>query len=121
MKVRKFTKYDWYGFAGAERFKNGEEPFFVEMDDWAMVVDKNGCNLFHDADEAADEYGGYYLELEFKTEACALVFIDGLSAISPTFEQFINIGFRSFNSSWDNIGPKDAGSGVVDINVPFEK
>lgn len=29
--MRRFTKYDWYGWAGAQRFKNGAEPLVGEM------------------------------------------------------------------------------------------
>lgn len=29
-KIRRFTKTDWYGWAGCERFKDGSEPFIYE-------------------------------------------------------------------------------------------
>ena len=31
-ELRRFSKTDWYGFAGAEPFSNGKDPFWFEAD-----------------------------------------------------------------------------------------
>lgn len=47
-KIRRFTKEDWYGWAGAEKFENGSEPFIYERDmndgfvEVTIIADKNG-------------------------------------------------------------------------------
>lgn len=50
-KIRRFTKTDWYGYAGAERFNDGSAPFIYEttLDDGEteviIVADKNGVMI----------------------------------------------------------------------------
>lgn len=44
MKFRRFTKEDWYGWAGAEKLPDGSEPFiatgYADMSglDWAVII-----------------------------------------------------------------------------------
>ena len=51
-KVRRFSQDDWDGFAGAERFKDGSNPFIVENDNFYAVGDVTGISLwFVDEDD----------------------------------------------------------------------
>lgn len=49
---RRFDKSDWYGFAGAERFSNGSEPFIYSklMNDGlvelTIIADRTGIEIF---------------------------------------------------------------------------
>ena len=66
-EIRRFTKEDWYGWAGAENFKSGSEPFIyeLELNDGAVeltaIADKNGLqvSLFCEDEEAL----GWYKEM----------------------------------------------------------
>lgn len=50
-KIRRFTKTDWYGYAGAERFNDGSAPFIYEttLDDGqaevVIIADKKGVEI----------------------------------------------------------------------------
>lgn len=38
MELSPFTRTDWYGFAGAERFSNGDEPRIAYFDNPSAIV-----------------------------------------------------------------------------------
>ena len=48
---RRFTKEDWYGYAGSECFSDGSQPFFYEEQinsedtGYIIIVDKNGIQV----------------------------------------------------------------------------
>ena len=44
--MRPFTKCDWYDFAGAERFLDGNEPYVGRYDILTVVVDRNGLQAW---------------------------------------------------------------------------
>lgn len=44
MKFRKFTKNDWYGFAGATRSSDGKYPIIAENDDITIIVCPSDIN-----------------------------------------------------------------------------
>lgn len=46
MKMREFTKTDWYEFAGAEKFANGAEPQVGTYKDLVVIVDANGLQAW---------------------------------------------------------------------------
>jgi len=45
IELKRFTREDWYGFCGATRFRDGNEPligeFKVGSQEWVIVVDGN--------------------------------------------------------------------------------
>jgi hypothetical protein len=47
---RRFAEADWYGFAGAERFENGDEPWIAEVEvdgqPAVAIVDATGVSVF---------------------------------------------------------------------------
>lgn len=50
IEYRRFTKTDWYGYAGAEKFEDGSQPFMasVDFEDGAgaiIVSDANGIGI----------------------------------------------------------------------------
>lgn len=73
--MREFTKNDWTGMAGAERFKGGAEPLIGEMKidsglaDATVVFDANGLSI--EVYQPAVEESGFYL-FSFSIEDLAL-------------------------------------------------
>ena len=50
VEYRRFTKTDWYGYAGAEKFADGSQPFMasVDFEDGAgaiIISDANGIGI----------------------------------------------------------------------------
>lgn len=72
-KVQTLSEGDlWEGFAGAERFENGDEPVYVEANNFGILASVNGT-------EAYDENGtAWQLLLSFPNQACARAFLAGL-------------------------------------------
>jgi hypothetical protein len=60
MELREFTKNDWYGYAGAERFSDGSQPLIGRYGIVEIVVDANGIGVLVD-DTKETEYGGWYM------------------------------------------------------------
>jgi hypothetical protein len=72
---RPFTREDWYGFAGAERFADGAEPIIAEgkatMGDqrgWLLILDATGGCIMVD-DDAQNDFGGRCLQHPFASPA----------------------------------------------------
>ena len=56
---RRFTNTDWYGYAGAEKFDNGSQPFIAEVyltgGEAYIVADANGIGVdFYSGEEEVD-------------------------------------------------------------------
>ena len=66
----------WDGFAGCECWENGDEPVYCLIGQWLVIADAQGVCVY--GDEAADEYGGLYIELVFPASALAISFLHGL-------------------------------------------
>lgn len=49
--MREFTKYDWYGFGGAEAFPNGSQPLIGTYGPLIVVIDANGLQAWLEDDE----------------------------------------------------------------------
>jgi len=65
--VRRFTKEDWFGFAGSTRFADGSVPFIADahfegVQDATLIADAEGvgCLVCFDG---ADEVTSFYLPL----------------------------------------------------------
>ncbi len=49
--IRRFTKEDWFGWAGAEKFKSGSEPWIYERTieenrvELTIIADRNGAQI----------------------------------------------------------------------------
>ena len=56
-----FTQQDWYGWAGAEAFPNGDQPLMATSNFGVLIVDANGIAI-EILNENGDDYldGGYY-------------------------------------------------------------
>lgn len=56
INIREFSKTDWYGWAGATRFKNGSEPLIYEQElnegstSLTIIGDANGITIYMTAD-----------------------------------------------------------------------
>lgn len=59
-EIRRFTKEDWYGWAGATQFSNGSEPFMYTKDmsdglvELCVIADRNGISINMIADGDPD-------------------------------------------------------------------
>lgn len=57
--LRRFTKIDWYAFAGAEKFKDGSEPFIFESErngvELALIGDANMIYLVMTCPDSGEE------------------------------------------------------------------
>jgi hypothetical protein len=57
---RRFTQFDWYAYAGAESFENGDQPWIAEIDvdgeSALAIVDRTGVqiNVFPATDDDTD-------------------------------------------------------------------
>jgi hypothetical protein len=80
MELREFTKTEWYGFAGAERWPDSEpllaEGAFADGMLWVLVLDRQGACLVCDDPQAS--YGGYALNRPFLSAAEARTFAASL-------------------------------------------
>ncbi len=62
-EIRRFTKEDWYGWAGATQFSNGSEPFMYTKDmsdglvELCVIADRNGISINMIADDDLDIIG----------------------------------------------------------------
>lgn len=60
--IRRFTKEDWYGFAGAEKFRGGSDPFMYERDmnngliELVITADRNGIMVMLTDGEESDTW-----------------------------------------------------------------
>ncbi len=48
MKLLRFTKDDWYGWAGCSDFSDGTPPYIAEEEDFILIIDGEGITLFGD-------------------------------------------------------------------------
>jgi len=56
LTLRRFNKYDWYGWAGAERYHSGGEPFIGQI----KMIDPNYTNEWVIVIVDAHNVGMYY-------------------------------------------------------------
>jgi hypothetical protein len=72
-KASPFTEADWYAFAGAECWPNGDVPVLREIDTGLLIADASGASYFQ-----GDEGECYTLDRPFPSQAAAVGFLDGL-------------------------------------------
>ena len=71
-----FTKFDWYGSAGAECWPNGEEPVKRCIgENWLIIADKNGADAYW-SDGVGESQEN--LQIAFPTQKAAIAFLNGL-------------------------------------------
>ena len=91
MELRTFSRTDWHGFAGAERWPDSEpliaNGMFADGMGWVLVLDINGACLVCDDEQAA--YGGYALNRRFLSVADARAFAATLGEPKTRGEFFI--------------------------------
>ena len=66
IKITQFTKEDWYGWAGAEKFENGELPLIYKHElknaELTIIGDRNGVQVavYSEYDAGCETIEGYY-------------------------------------------------------------
>ena len=69
-----FTEHDWDGYAGAERWPNGDAPLIHEINGFLLVADRNGVEVF-----PPDEQDTWLdMNYPFPTQKAARAFLAGL-------------------------------------------
>ncbi len=80
MELREFTRHDFDGFGGAERWPDSEpllaEGTFEDGMRWVLVLDRQGACLV--CDDAQSAFGGYGLARPFRSAAEARAFAASL-------------------------------------------
>lgn len=46
LKLREFNDNDWNGFAGATKFNDGSQPQIAEDDNFTVVADRTGVDVY---------------------------------------------------------------------------
>jgi len=64
VELKPFEERDWDGWAGAEKFPDGNDPLigYIPETDQAAIVDANGIGLYD------PDMNGYMLSLKFHTQ-----------------------------------------------------
>ena len=74
--MRRFTKNDWYAFAGAEKFEDGREPLIGEYGDLVVIHDASGIQAI------VADYENEFFQVESKNyEYCQTIAEFILSAV----------------------------------------
>jgi hypothetical protein len=100
LTFRPFTQEDWFGFAGAERFTNGDEPliaegfFAADQREWFLVLDGSGGTLLVQ-DNPHNEHGGYRLDCPFESADVARAWATDEFSGPSTLAHFLNAGFTT--------------------------
>lgn len=70
-EINRFTRTDWYAWAGAEKFKNGTDPLIYTQSlndgkvELTMIGDRYGVDIYLTADEFnTDESEQYYWTID---------------------------------------------------------
>ncbi len=99
--LRPFTREDWYGMAGAERFADGAEPLAAEghftlgaQRAWFLVLDATGGCLVIDGDPQS-EAGGYVLDHPFASPAEAEAWFRAKVTNPAHLVDFLMAGFAA--------------------------
>ena len=91
MELRTFSRTDWHGFAGAERWSDSDpliaDGMFANGMGWVLVLDRQGACLVCDDTQAA--FGGYSLSRPFLSPAEARAFAATLGEPKTRGEFFI--------------------------------
>lgn len=92
MQLKPFTKTDWYGLAGAERFENGDEPLVAYFDAPSAVVihDMRGIQVI--LYNLEGEYDDIY-DLRGRRRACAAI-LASMTEADLTPEALTELGFE---------------------------
>ena len=98
---RSFTRDDWHGFAGAERFADGSEPVAAEgratlaaKRAWFVILDATGGCLMIE-DDPQNDYGGYCLHRPFATPADAEAWFRAKIGTPAHLLDFLMAGFAA--------------------------
>lgn len=92
MQLKSFTKYDWYGLAGAERFSNGDEPEVAYFDIPSAIVthDERGIQVI-----LFDSEGGYDNIYDLPcTRRLGNTLLAGMTEADLTPEALAELGFQ---------------------------
>lgn len=65
VKMKEFTRQDYYGMGGVEKFSTGQEPMIGRIaisdgDDVVVIADKNGFTLFNGDTKVKLSFPGFY-------------------------------------------------------------
>ncbi len=78
IELTPFTRIDWYGWAGAERFPNGDEPLIAASDLGVLILDAEGIGMY--VGDGSLEDDSYHLEHKFANSEQARVLAGGVFA-----------------------------------------
>lgn len=95
MTSREFTRDDWMGLCGAERWADGSLPLIRELNqECDATADKNGIQIFFnsESDEALDGIS-FGMICEWPSQAAARLFLDALPE-SLTADDCRRMGFE---------------------------
>lgn len=93
----RFTKFDWYGFAGCEPFESGGEPFIMDCGFGLIIADSNGM-MVTVAPDFNEEYTRNYVSKNFEQEAeLTLAAIAAHGHLAP--ETLLAFGFVTFTEA----------------------
>ena len=95
MEMKPFEKTDWYGYAGAESWPNGDLPLIGQGklttgEEFELIIDATGGCLMLDDEQA--EAGGYTLELSFPTQGAAKALAAGIETPARKLD-ILTLGF----------------------------
>jgi hypothetical protein len=86
MEVRRFDKHDWDGFAGAEPFRDGTDPFICDGAKFVAIADVQGINVI--CGKSLEGHGGGWLKgWEFSAPEIAKAALFGVCAMLDLLER----------------------------------
>lgn len=99
IKMKPFTKNDWYTFAGAENFEDGSEPLIGEIEiiqepiEAAVVFDNNAIEI-----DAFDGDGNDIIYMrDVKDKVTGIAIINKLKKVM-TVSDLKKLGFKNINN-----------------------
>lgn len=98
--LRRFTKEDWYGWAGAERFEDGSEPFIGEFDDVLVVACRCAIEFYFNCEEEEDGPDGRIFAWHSESLSPAMVELIVAAIVqmgTPTEAYLLELGFTRIN------------------------
>lgn len=102
-KIRRFTEVDWYGFAGAEKFANGSEPFIYEANfsdnsaNLTVVADRNGISIMINT---KDDDIIYFKDSHFKSSLQAEGEIRALARVIKSYTEASDLCYDLDNENF---------------------
>jgi len=76
LKLTRFTKSDWELFSGAEKFREGGDPFIGQFgEDWTLLYDAHAVSLISATEAGQREYAFFGDAAELVARLDLLAFI----------------------------------------------